>query len=742
MYITDEGREGTFILDPNDKNSTDDSSMVLVMEDGRRFKRLVDQGTLNVKWFGATGDGTADDWYAIQKGINYIINNPSSVRTLYFPPGNYKISRPLIIARLVGRAYYQASINLAGPANSKNLAVGAAQLLPSFNNTFAIGIQTGKGIQIKDLILRGKFTFPDKLSHVQVDTLSFDEWTDGQTRNNTQSPYSGIVIDPFSDSTLYKDKNDMYPGLHRYYQPGIGRGGSTSVQITGCSIRNFIVGVMITPSWQQNGELIDVIDCNISSNKVAYAMGQAQSKECHVQRLMCWSQTHTVFDNTTYGIHQADGAAVPMVDGVNIAGSVKQLCNINAPSFGGSFRNVYAEELWRIGYINGASTISFENCQFDFSTYGPGIPYPDFFVQGSGASFHGCMLRHYTGGRGMRLILSGARNSYEGGNMNEPPVTTSLNNCNSCPTSLFNNVVMYYSGGILGNNSWGITTPTRAFEGLDQDPLYYGNHYLLEDPLSGMSLLYKFTYQTGYERVVKISGTRSIHVDKSKWTAYFKLMNPADTTLLRPGDFLLTYNLPYQDQFRNITGFAYPVGFVESIDHDIVHLRNLAHGIQEGMELPLWTDYYLYVKAPLTGSLEQGSRTLKNAQGAFPAVGERLDIPMLPGGTYVTAVDRAAKTVTFSNPNNTGRSYSDCTFINGYPAIEMHSAYPLPDLQKHGKTLIGSADFYLHDVPDKNMRDPAYLLGPGTLSQYRVLNTNILGDTSLHRLKYSQTAGH
>src|SRR6185437_10194448 len=332
---------------------------------------------------------------------------------------------------------------------------GYAELLPTFNNSFAIGIQMGKGVLIRDLMITGRFVFPNTLNEIQVDTLAFSEWTDGSSRDNRFSPYSGIVIDPFSDSTVYEHSADMYPGLHAWYARGMDRGGSTSVEVVGCSIRNFVVGVMITPSNQQNGELIDVIDCDISGSKVAYSMGQAQSKECHVLRLKCWQPVHTVFDNRTYGFRHGDGAAIPMVDGINIAGYVKQLCNIYAASFSGTFRNVYAEGLFRLGFVDGAATVSVEDCQIDFSTQDAGLPYPDFFILGGSTTFRNCTLRIYPGVPGARLILPGSNNRYEGGMMNNPPIAFNIEGNPNYSYPTFQNVTMYYSGGVLGNSDRG-----------------------------------------------------------------------------------------------------------------------------------------------------------------------------------------------------------------------------------------------------------------------------------------------
>lgn len=740
LLVTDAGRQGLFRSDPGDKFSADDSAMILVTAGGLRLKRMVDDRTLNVQWFGASGRGSVDDWPAIQKGIDYILSNGSVCRTLYFPAGIYRISRPLLIAKFTGTDFRQASITLEGPANSKDLAIGAATITPTFNNTFAIGIQLGKGVLIKDLIIRGMFRFPERLNEIQVDTLAAGEWTDGSVRDNAVSPYAGIVIDPFSDSTAYHSGEDMYPGFHAYCVPGIRRGGSTAVQIVGCSITDFIVGVMITASNQQNGELIDVLDCDISNNKVAYAMGQAQSKECHVDRLKVWGNTHTVFDNMHYGIRHGDGAAVPMVDGVNIAGYCKQLCSILSSSFSGVFRNVYAEGLFRVGYAGGAASLSFEDCQLDFSTQQRGLPYPDFYVSGAGAAFHGCILRTYMDGKGYRLVLAGNNNTYDGGTMNEPPVAINFNDCGICPTPLFRNIIMYYGGGVLGSSNYGVTISARAPGPSNQfgvDPVYYGNTYLFIDPYAGKDLVCKYTYNTGYERTFALGGGPCfIHTDHKNWTGYFKLPNAADTSLLRKDDILLTSYLPYQDQFSQLLATTYPVGFVERIDHDTVRLRNLAYGIRDGMRLTVYGDYYVMATAPFTGDIAAGSNTVTHVQGRFPAVGERLDIPMLANGSYVTVIDTASKTIRFSTVNNSGRSFADHTFINGYPQIEMHSCYDLPTLVNYHKTLVGNSTFYLHELTDPKNHEPAYLLGGNILSTYHNYNTLIGGDSTWHRLRF------
>jgi hypothetical protein len=53
-----------------------------------RWKRIYNEGPLNVKWFGATGDGVSDDYTAIDAAIQYCTTNDLA---LYIPTGTYYI---------------------------------------------------------------------------------------------------------------------------------------------------------------------------------------------------------------------------------------------------------------------------------------------------------------------------------------------------------------------------------------------------------------------------------------------------------------------------------------------------------------------------------------------------------------------------------------------------------------------------------------------------------------------------
>ncbi|WP_218103867.1 right-handed parallel beta-helix repeat-containing protein [Paenibacillus hemerocallicola] len=86
-FVKDSGREGIFLFDPADTSSADNSGTVLVSPSvGARFKRIY-EGSLNVKWFGAKGDGVTDDTASIRLAID-----AGRGGSVYFPEGTYIVS--------------------------------------------------------------------------------------------------------------------------------------------------------------------------------------------------------------------------------------------------------------------------------------------------------------------------------------------------------------------------------------------------------------------------------------------------------------------------------------------------------------------------------------------------------------------------------------------------------------------------------------------------------------------------
>ncbi|WP_431212367.1 hypothetical protein ACQ86N_42730 [Puia sp. P3] len=164
LYLTDAGRQGIFVADASDKQSPDDSAMVLVTASGKRFRRMTNNGTVDVRWFGAIpGDGK-DDWAAIQKAVDFCTNYGDKYTTVHLGPGVYEISQPIMLYRLAGNGYGFHSTNLEGESSFWESSGNGTTIQCDFKDKFAIGVQLGKGNKIRRLKIIGGFKPPSGTS--------------------------------------------------------------------------------------------------------------------------------------------------------------------------------------------------------------------------------------------------------------------------------------------------------------------------------------------------------------------------------------------------------------------------------------------------------------------------------------------------------------------------------------------------------------------------------------------------
>lgn len=753
LYLDDPLANGTFYCDTTDHTTADDSSMTFVTNTGVRWKRLVTTPYLNAEWFGAVHNGVTNDQPALQKGINYIIAHGSAPRTLYLPQGTYPISSPLIIANFNGTTYGQATCNLMGVAAAKNdPSTVTTNINVNFENTFGIGIQRGKGCRISNITVNGLFSFPLSLSQVSVDTMTFAQWTDGVARQDRYSPYAGIVIDPFSDSTGYPLNSDMYPGLHSYCPHLMSTSGSTDITVSNCNINQFVVGFLLTAAFQQNGDIVNLADINFGANKVCYAITQSQSKDCHVDRFQCWSPAHTIFDCGNYG-GGIGGGISPIVSGGNVAGAVKQLVNMTLGGFPGVFKDIYAESVYKIGYVFAPMGFSFNNCIVDFACSSNNMPYPDFFYLGQGVTFNNCMLRMY-GQNTQRINLSGSNSYMVGGGTNAPPVMINLDFAQTYQVPYFKNVDMMYSSGVLGatvatnttQNSWSVALGSTNYP--KADPVYNGSSYEWTfNNTNAANEMVKVKFPGTYDRFVDF-GNLTVFTNVSNWTGYI-IIPSADTSYIQIGDFLGTPDVAAQDQFTSTTLPTQPIGFITGWTHgatnDTLNFTQLGQGIKNNTSYHVYGVYYVNSNIPIIGNLASGASIITKSQcaaGVLPGYGVRLDMPQFNTGTYV--LKSSSDTIYMSTGNTTGNTFNDFTWTNGYPQVDIYSDKTPSQLIFNGaqiRYLIGGAKYHLQNSGGARLTQ----MGSTMTDEYLIQTTIYNADTSKHKLKYypilSNTAG-
>lgn len=89
-YLKGDGAGGVFYLDEADNTSADNGGTILVAVDGGRWK-LVHNGSVTLKQFGAIGDGLTDDTNAIQSALT------SKVLSVRATRGNYIVTQKLSV---------------------------------------------------------------------------------------------------------------------------------------------------------------------------------------------------------------------------------------------------------------------------------------------------------------------------------------------------------------------------------------------------------------------------------------------------------------------------------------------------------------------------------------------------------------------------------------------------------------------------------------------------------------------
>jgi hypothetical protein len=374
---------------------------------------------LSISDFGAVGNGRYDNADAIKNAVEYVISHPQK---LIVPVGNFYTSHSIIARNPVAGRFF--TLHLEGMLSNKSASNEYLSRITYGPKTgFAFGIQLGRSIVIENITILGQYTFPNSVTNKNIATLKFSDWIDPAITDSRYSPYAGISIDP-------------YP---------TGSGGTSDVVIKNCAIKQFMVGIALSPNPSTlNDEMISILDCNVEAVRVAISIGQDQSKEIHIDRLKVWGSTHTVIDGVTYG-RGTGGGSVDMYGG-NIAGNVNQLLNINTDRFNFTSYGLHAESLFRIGNVGNGAGANFTNCQIDFLT-GAGLPAADYILLGQ-ANFSGGMLRYYDDSQTHRLNLCGINGIFRDMTINNLPFFTGLYGMNPAyATPRFDNIHYYYTGG-------------------------------------------------------------------------------------------------------------------------------------------------------------------------------------------------------------------------------------------------------------------------------------------------------
>lgn len=659
----------------------------------------------SAKWFGAKGDGTTQDDVVIQRIFDFITNNHSLVKPVYFPRGNYLLNNGILGYRWNGTDYQLWTGTFYGELDSRG---GTDTSLTIFTCTanmadqFMFGFQRARSVVFKNIRLRGRYSLPTTFTPTNVFRYTKSQWNDVAIRDEPNSPHCCINIDPFSIST---PADGGYDGVWTSFYRGSTRGGSSSMHFSQCRFEQAPVGFACSiNAWTQNAEIISIERTSFAFCKAAYAAGQAQTKENLLNDIRVWEATRTVIECTEYGEGQG---APPYINGMNIAGSVYSLifCTAPYPLVG---KHIFAESILKLGlHASATATASLSESTFNFAGGEGGFPSADYIARGNW-NLTDCTTRYYDNGKHRLKLAPWASNvQIVGGTISLVPIQAFLT-----PDADVRNANIIGAKLYGTNNS--LLYNTVMHESIYQWPLLIGsvlpNRFSFEIGFGSEGGRYKIFYNTSSPDAYTILENAVLTVASSGDSTL--TLSASALQRVQVGDYLITDGTANYNYLDEGTLDRFPVlGRVKTIVGTTVTLSGASVNVPVGTtaSIPVLVNWIRMVNMPLCCNITNASNVLTNVDaylGSYPPVGTRLEHPYIPAGVYVTAFDGTARTITLSG-NCTG-SENDVTIINGKPELQGEMNYDLSVAASY--PLLEGAVFTINRDSNYNKRGDACII--------------------------------
>lgn len=384
--------DGTALTDAN----ADGTIIIKRVTDGLpEYFRQVIEGPVNVKKFGAIGDGASHpisdfftsltdarivyptatamsdeiDGLAIQKAVDFVLYfNNSKNKRVQIPAGNYLFTNFCHL----GYGNLFRSIEIVGDSDAFNYRAESqfkgTCLISKVSNQGIFNVAGARIVKIKNLAFKGlNFNYAQaNVGDLNISVRNPANYVDPALSVNADSryaPYAAITIDAFSGNTpaqTYATQTfPAYSGAGQY-----GRNAySSDVVVENCYIGGFVAGMVCRPSDSDgNGDFISAKHCMIEFVKYGVSIGNSQA------RLSSFTDINfnSTYINFTTSIHGRQNGKIHKVDNCHFVGfKAFHILNgsVNGPLL---VTNCYSESMARIGDFKGRANALFQSCHFEF----------------------------------------------------------------------------------------------------------------------------------------------------------------------------------------------------------------------------------------------------------------------------------------------------------------------------------------------------------------------------------------
>jgi hypothetical protein len=257
-YAEGDGGGGEFVYNSS-STAADDGGLVIrpaSLPASGRWIRSTEWEPLNVRWFGAKGDGVADDTTPIQTAINA---GQANIRSIYFPSGLY-ICQPLTYPSTA----YAAQISLLG-ANPQETIIrkkSGAATAPLLTIGSAAATNFTAGLRVENITFDGLSTSAttDAVKHYDLVRSKFESCT-FKNANNTYYGLGGIYV-TFHDCTF--DSGNTGARFEKF--TSLAGGGWPN----GITFENsFLINNPTWGLWFDDGRLVTLDQCEVEGNGTA-----------------------------------------------------------------------------------------------------------------------------------------------------------------------------------------------------------------------------------------------------------------------------------------------------------------------------------------------------------------------------------------------------------------------------------------------------------------------------------------